>query len=237
MTEPAEIGAKFEREGATFVTPAEQLAEKLARVRALVFDWDGVFNRGEKGSASSSGFSEADSMGVNMLRFGLWLRDGELPIAAIVTGEANPSSELFASRERFHWLFQGVRDKRRAISTICDKHSFVASEVACVFDDINDLSMAERCGVRILVRRRASVLLREKILGSSMCDYMTACSSSEYAVRESAELMLGLSGAFDDVVESRVANDERYRTYFSIRQAVALTKASAPETGPVDGAR
>jgi 3-deoxy-D-manno-octulosonate 8-phosphate phosphatase (KDO 8-P phosphatase) len=112
---PNDIGTMFEREGAVFVTPADELAVKLARIRALVFDWDGVFNRGEKGSGSSSGFSEADSMGVNMLRFGLWLRDRELPVAAIVTGEVNPSSELFVARERFHCLFQGVRDKRDAM--------------------------------------------------------------------------------------------------------------------------
>jgi 3-deoxy-D-manno-octulosonate 8-phosphate phosphatase (KDO 8-P phosphatase) len=237
MTEPADVGRKFEREGAAFVTPAEELAVKLSRIRALVFDWDGVFNRGEKGSAQSSGFNEADSMGINMLRFGLWLRERRLPIAAIVTGEANPSSELFAARERFHRLFQGVRDKRQAIAAICDEHDVAASEIACVFDDINDLSMAESCGVRILVRRRASILLTERIVGSRACDYVTACSSGEYPVREAAEMMLGLLGAFDSVVSARVANDETYRAYFSMRQAIELETAQLGNSGNSDGAR
>lgn len=227
----------FEREGAVFVTPADELAAKLTKIRAVVFDWDGVFNRGEKGTGSSSGFSEADSMGINMLRFGLWLRDRELPLAAIVTGEVNPSSELFAARERFHCLFQGVRDKRNAIAAICDDHALSGSEIACVFDDINDLSMAERCGVRILVRRPASVLLRDRLVQSRACDYVTASSCGDYAVRESAEMLLGLLGLFDDVVDARRANDERYRAYFSARQTIALGTRNLARQGADSGVR
>lgn len=219
----------FERQGAVFVTPADVLAVKLARIRALVFDWDGVFNRGEKDSASSSGFSEADSMGVNMLRFGLWLRDRKLPVAAIVTGEVNPSSELFAARERFHCLLQGVRDKRDAVAAIRAEHALTGSEIACVFDDINDLSMAESCGVRILVRRDASVMLRARLVQSRACDYITASSSGDNAVREAAELLLGLLGLFDAAVDARQANDERYRAYFSARQKIELATKNLAE--------
>ncbi|MCY7352776.1 MAG: hypothetical protein LH606_19310 [Cytophagaceae bacterium] len=38
----------FEDLGGHFVTPAPKLAEKVARVKAVVFDWDGVFNDGVK---------------------------------------------------------------------------------------------------------------------------------------------------------------------------------------------
>jgi 3-deoxy-D-manno-octulosonate 8-phosphate phosphatase (KDO 8-P phosphatase) len=237
MTTPAEIAAKFERRGAAFVAPAADIAAKLARIRALVFDWDGVFNRGEKSSMVSSGFNEADSMGVNMLRFGLWYRDARLPIAAIVTGEANPTAELFATRERFHWLFQGVRDKRQAVAAICESEGLAADEVACIFDDINDLSMARVCGVRILVRRRASVLLHDRVAKLRECDYITASGPGEYAVRETAELLLGLLDMFDVVIDSRVANDERYCAYFSERQAVTLRKAGIADDGALTGAQ
>jgi 3-deoxy-D-manno-octulosonate 8-phosphate phosphatase (KDO 8-P phosphatase) len=176
-------------------------------------------------------------MGVNMLRFGLWLRDRELPVAAIVTGEVNPSSELFVARERFHCLFQGVRDKRDAIAAICEDHALSGSEIACVFDDINDLSMAECCGVRILVRRRASVLLRERLVEARACDYVTASGSGDYAVRESAEMLLGLLGLFGDAVDARQANDERYRAYFSARQKIALGTKNLAEDGADSGAR
>ncbi len=234
MTKPADIAAAFERAGAALVVPADELAAKLSRVRAFVFDWDGVFNRGEKGATAASGFTEADSMGINMLRFGYWLRGGQIPVAAIVTGEVNPSSEHFAARERFHWLFQGVRDKRQAISAICKRDGLGADEVACVFDDINDLSMAGSCGVRFLVRRPASVLLERHAVAARACDYVTANGSGDYPIREAAELILGLLGVFESTVDSRVANDARYRAYFAQRQAVALQKASLVDSASVD---
>jgi len=237
VTELTDTAAAFERAGATFVVAPDDLVAKLMRIRAFVFDWDGVFNRGEKSATTASGFTEADSMGINMLRFGYWLRGGQIPIAAIVTGEVNPSAEQFAARERFHWLFQGVRDKRQAIAAICERDGLVADEVACVFDDINDLSMAGSCGVRFLVRRSASVLLASHVTASRACDYVTANGSGDYAIRETAELILGLLGVFEPAVESRVANDARYRAYFSQRQAVELQKASVPGGVAADEAR
>ena len=102
---------RFRELGGTFLTDAAELSKRLEAVRALVFDWDGVFNLGAKGEGASSGFSEADSMGTNMLRYGLWRRDGALPITAIVTGVDNSTAESFAKREHFHAIYRGVANK------------------------------------------------------------------------------------------------------------------------------
>ena len=91
-----------------------------------------------------------------------------------------------------------------------------------MFDDINDIAMAVDCGVRILVRRDASDLLREYLCRSATCDYVTASQSGNFAVREATELMLGLCCLFDEVVESRVAFDAEYQAYFTARQAIEL---------------
>jgi len=228
---PEKLATQFECEGGVFITAAERMAERLAACRGIVLDWDGVFNSGEKGPGAASGFSEADSMGLNMLRYALWRRQRELPIAAIISGESNPAAETFARRERFHVLFQGVRDKSLAIASLAQSHGLVASELICVFDDINDLSMASACGLRICVRRRASVLLLAYMIETRVCDYVTGRESGGNPIRESAELMLGLLGAFDVVVESRVAYDDAYRAYFDARQSVELAQ---PRLGLVD---
>lgn len=166
-------------------------------------------------------------MGVNMLRYGLWRRDGRLPAVAIITGEPNASAELFAKREHFHALYQHVKDKRAALAEFCSRHGLETKQVACVFDDINDIAMAVDCGLRILVRRDASDLLREYLCRSAVCDYVTASQSGNFAVREAAELLLGLSGLFEEVVDSRVAIDAQYRAYFAERQAIELDVLSA----------
>ena len=38
----------FENIGGTFITPADHLKEKLSKIKAYIFDWDGVFNNGSK---------------------------------------------------------------------------------------------------------------------------------------------------------------------------------------------
>jgi 3-deoxy-D-manno-octulosonate 8-phosphate phosphatase (KDO 8-P phosphatase) len=218
----------LEQQGAVFLQQPQVLAERLAQVRALVFDGDGVFNRGEKGQAGSSGFSEADSMGINLLRFALWRRDRRLPAVAIITGEQNAVAAQFAEREHLHALYERVKDKRKAMAHFRDCHGLSAQEIVCVFDDVNDLAMAHDCGIRILIRRGVSKLMRDYFRDRSYCDYVTASESGEYAVREAAELMLDLLGNFAEVVESRVAHDEVYREYFDARQAVALERVVLP---------
>ena len=79
----------FQTLGARFVTAPEALQKKLSRIRALIFDWDGVFNAGQKGEGVTSHFTEPDSMGSNMLRFGLWLPQRRMPIVAVITGVDN----------------------------------------------------------------------------------------------------------------------------------------------------
>ena len=214
----AAIQRQFESAGGRFVSAAADIASALENCRGIVFDWDGVFNAGRKGVATQSDFSEADSMGTNMLRYGLWCATGELPFAAIISGENNPTAARFAEREHFNAVFTGIRDKREVVKTIAAGQGIDADRLICVFDDINDLGMASMCGVRILVRRDASPLLADYVARRSICDYVTG--STDYAVREACELLLGLMGVFDKVVESRVAVDSDYQRYFAARQAV-----------------
>ncbi len=212
--------ARFRELGGTFLTDVTTLSKRLEVVRALVFDWDGVFNEGVKRQGTDSGFSEADSMGTNMLRYGLWRRDGALPITAIITGQHNATAESFAKREHFHAVYPGVANKGDMIGQFCATYGLEREQIACVFDDINDLGMASECGARFLVRRSSSPMLEEFVTRNDYCDYVTAAEADRYAVREIAELALGVMGVFDAVVRSRSAHDDDYQQYFSARQAV-----------------
>lgn len=222
MSPAASIERRFSKLGGSFVASAAALGERLEGVRAWLFDWDGVFNTGEKGDSVASTFSEPDSMGTNLLRYAFWREHGELPVTGIVTGANNPSARQFATREHFSVLYSGVLDKGEALDDFCTRHGLEASQVAFVFDDVNDLAVAARCGARFLARRAASPLLADYAVRNGLCDYVTGAHAGYCAVREVAELAMGLSGAFDAVVASRVAFDEDYTRYFEARQA-ALT--------------
>jgi len=141
------LAEKFNAAGGRFVTPVEEVARRVGQCQAIVFDWDGVFNAGRKGHASASGFSEADSMGTNMLRYGLWRKLGRLPFAAIISGENNQSAIAFAEREHFDAAYTGMRNKKQVIEHVCAQHELQPEQIACVFDDINDLPMARMCGL------------------------------------------------------------------------------------------
>lgn len=215
------LAEKFTSAGGSFVTPVEELTQKAEHCRAIVFDWDGVFNAGRKGQASTSGFSEADSMGTNMLRYGLWRKLGRLPYTAIISGENNESAIAFAEREHLTAVYTGIRNKQEVITHLCAEHELQPAHIACVFDDINDLAMAELCGIRFMVCRKASPMFADFVERRALCDYVTGEKSGAYPVREICELLLGLIGAFDAVVESRLAGDAAYEDYFNARQALA----------------
>jgi hypothetical protein len=51
-------------------------------------------------------------------------------------------------------------------------------------------------------------------------------------VRETCELMLGLLGEFENVVQSRTAVDEAYETYFEARQQV-ITQVFVEQKGAI----
>ena len=221
------IQSIFESIGGRFVTQPEEIAQALQKCRGVVFDWDGVFNSGRKGAAVGSDFAEADSMGTNMLRYGLWRMAESLPFAAIISGENNKGAVGLANRERFNAVYTGAMDKRKVIEHLSNENDMEPKELICVFDDINDLGMAELCGVRLIVRRDASPLLVDYAVERSICDYVTG--GSQFAVREACELALGLLDIYAEVVQSRVSFDGEYQRYFDARQSVSTKSFIARE--------
>jgi len=217
---PQRLTEIFTALGGTFVTPPASITAKLKNIKAVVFDWDGVFNDGFKGDGQPSIFSEADSMGTNMLRYGLWRQNDELPVAAIISGEQNLTAQHFATREHFHHVYLGIPDKRKALKHLCATQGIEPVNVAFVFDDVNDLGMAAQCGLRLMVKRKAGPLLHNYAINNDCCDYIMASCGSSHAVREAMELMLGFIGNFDAVINSRTRYDEMYRNYFELRQHV-----------------
>jgi 3-deoxy-D-manno-octulosonate 8-phosphate phosphatase (KDO 8-P phosphatase) len=223
MSAADEVEARFKSLGAAFLIPVSAMAERLANTRVFFFDWDGVFNRGDKGDTAQSTFSEPDSMGTNLLRYAYWRVHGELPRCVIVSGADNPTARRFAARERFNAVFTGVRDKLEAFEAFADDTGESFDRFAYVFDDVNDFGAAALCGLRFMVRREASTFLHDYAARNSLCDYVTAVEAGRYAVREVTELLIALYGQYEAVVASRTAHDEEYSAYFEARQSVVTT--------------
>lgn len=211
----------FESVGGEFFTPPSVFTEKLKGIRAVLFDWDGVFNEGFKQGVEGSMFSEVDAMGTNLLRFAFWRHHGKLPVSAILTGEDNAAAGRLAEREHFNHLYFLAKNKAKVFAGFCSAYGLKPAEVLFFFDDVLDLEVARQCGARIMVRRRATPLMTEFVRAHGMVDYFTGGNGLEHGVREGCELVIGLLGQFDAVLKERMTFSSEYHRYLEERQQVA----------------
>lgn len=206
--------------GGRFITDFSVIKNKLRNIKAFVFDWDGVFNNGQKNIEGHSGFSEVDSMGFNMLRFNVWLFQRKIAPAAIITGEDNALAASFAARENFSAVYKKIKNKEQAFLHFCKQHECSPSEVLFVFDDILDLPIAKLAGLRMMVGRPVNPITVQYAVQNRLVDYITEAQSGGNAVREICELCLLLSNNFQKVVELRTRYAPEYSDYITARAGV-----------------
>ena len=217
-----EIAELFRSKGAKIISEEYIFAENLPKIKALIFDWDGVFNEGWKGDGVLSPFSEIDSMGINMLRFALWLKSGEIPKVFIVTGLKNLSAQAVANRESFSALYLECVNKTFAMEHIYKSFGIESSEMICFFDDILDVPMAKDCGLRMYVHRKSKLLFEKYLTENSLCDYVTMSESGEPAIREICEFLLGMGGMYNETIAQRIQFSDQYKEYLDQRKQSEL---------------
>jgi 3-deoxy-D-manno-octulosonate 8-phosphate phosphatase (KDO 8-P phosphatase) len=213
----SEITRIFEDHGGQFVTPLRVLAAKAHKINTLIFDWDGVFHSGQKDQLGQSGFSEVDSMGVNMLRFGIFLQTGKVPFTAIFTGESNPTAQAFAKREHFDMVVLQAKDKWSVFEKVKSNNNLKTAETAFFFDDILDLSLAREVELRFVLRRQANPLFSQYVVKNKLADYGTAHEGGQHGLREACEVFLAAIGKFEDTLTQRTQMSEAYQTYWALR--------------------
>ncbi len=218
----------FTAAGGRFITPPERLRDKLLGIKAILFDWDGVFNHGEKGQIPSP-FNEVDSMGINMLRFGYYMLSGQIPYTAIVTGETNHTAFHWAKREKLNDVFFQVKHKFDIIKHLEKESGIAPYEVLFVFDDILDLSLAKDAGARFLVNRKSNPLFIDYCVAHSLCDYITFSPGNEYAIREISEVALDSLGMFEKTIEERMLFKGVYNNFLSEKMQVNTTFRKSSE--------
>jgi len=217
-----EIKTLYNSIGGEFLTDLSIIKDKLSKIKVFIFDWDGVFNNAVKNENGSSNFNEADSMGTNLLRFSHYLNKNEVPLTAIISGEKNAQSFFFTKREHFNSCYFKISNKIEALNHFCAEHNIKPEEVCYFFDDVLDLSIAQVCGLRMMMNRDAGVLFKQFVKENKLADYITANDGGHYGVREACELLMGIRGNFDECIKMRTDYTETYKTY--------LAKRNEPET-------
>ena len=206
-----------------------ELISRLSNIKAWLFDWDGIFNDGHKEIEVNSSFSERDSMGINMLRFAHFLRTGQQPFCAIVTGATNKTARYLAEREHFHAIIPGALYKRDVVEILLDHWNIRPNEAAYFFDDILDLNVCEIVGLRVQVQYPSSQALNDFVIDNRLADVVSRTSGQNHAVRQICDYFISVMNQADDVISGRMHVDERYQNYFNSRQQILTAVMSRQE--------
>lgn len=202
--------------------------DSLKNIKAILLDWDGVFHSGYKNHSGESLFSEADSMGLNLLRLGFYLQNGQIPFLGIITGERNPTAHYLAEREHFHGLYYGVKDKKIILSHL-NQMGIAPEEVLFVFDDVLDISLAKEVGIRCLVDRTASGAFHQYLFDREFVDIKVPLDGGQHAVRALCEFILQSMGIFESTLDCRISFNETYQTYWTQRQSIPTEKMTVKD--------
>ena len=164
---------------------ADQAAKaKLAGIRALAMDVDGVLTDGGLWWGSSGEelkrFCFADIMGVSLARrAGLSL--------ALISGEDSPLVDRYAEKMLIRHTVKGCRDKAAALGQFAAEAGLPLSDVCFMGDDINDLAAIDLAGFSA-APSNASPVVRERV------QFVAKNTGGNGAVRELVDAILAARG-------------------------------------------
>ncbi len=219
-TELRRLKSLFEKEGAFFLWDIQRIAVELNHIESILLDWDGVFTDGRKDKSRNSTYSELDTMGLNMLRFGYWLLTHRLLPILIVTGEENLTAGFVVERDHFDGVYYGIKNKSTIDQKIESDFNISIAKSIFIFDDILDLSLLRKCAMGFGIGNGSMPLFRELIKKEDKCTYLSANSGSNHGIREISELILGMMGKFEQTVENRTIYSADYQCYLKERNQI-----------------
>lgn len=163
----------------------------LKRIRLLLLDVDGVLTDGtitytDSGDQVKSFYSRDG--------FGLRLLMNEGIRVGIVTGRSSEALRHRCRNLKIDLIFDGVRDKEKALQEIMDQTGMKSDEIGFMGDDLIDLPAMTKAGAAITVSDApAEVKARARII--------TKARGGRGAVREICEAILKAQGLWDKALK------------------------------------
>ncbi|MEM7291957.1 MAG: HAD family hydrolase [Pseudomonadota bacterium] len=172
--------------------PESELITKLKRVRAVIFDVDGVLTNGglivgPKGEEYKR-FNSRDGHGLRMLQ------NSGVTIAVITGRTSNVVAHRCAELGIEH-LYQGCRDKRPAFESLTQTLGFSAAEFAYMGDDVIDLPVMRKVGVAMCVADGHTFVKQHS-------HWVSNFDGGSGAVRDACELIMRAHGTLNDILNS-----------------------------------
>jgi 3-deoxy-D-manno-octulosonate 8-phosphate phosphatase (KDO 8-P phosphatase) len=176
-------------------TNTPPLAERLAAVRLLAMDVDGVLTDGgiyyTGSEPETKRFSVADGLGLQLAVYGGL-------IVAIISGRVSEAVERRAKELGITHLYQGVANKAAPMAELMASYGLETAQVAYIGDDWNDLPAFSLAGMKIVPPNAVNEI-------KGLADLITERSGGEGAVREVCEVILKTQGRFNDALQQYLA--------------------------------
>ncbi|MDH3270896.1 MAG: HAD hydrolase family protein [Gemmatimonadota bacterium] len=180
-------------------------AELASKIKLVIFDVDGVLTdagvyigAGEDGATVElKRFDIQDGVGIKML---MW---GGLDVA-IVSGRVSKATAIRARELGIEECHQEPdAHKLRVVQKLLDRKGVAWDEVAMIADDIPDLAVLRRVGLKAVVGNATPAVVAE-------ADWQATRSGGAGAAREFCDALLAARGQLETVIEQYVT--ERSRT-------------------------
>ena len=163
----------------------------MKKLRLVLTDIDGVWTDGgmyyDNVDNELKKFNTYDSAGV------LFCRLLDIPVG-IVTGEKTDIVRRRAEKLKIELLFQGVSDKLKLVTGLCEELNIGLDNVAYIGDDINDWEVLKAVGFSAVPANAPDYIKRD-------ADLILQKSGGEGVFREFVETMLSQLGLFDRALE------------------------------------
>ncbi len=170
----------------------EDLRRKAARIRAIVFDVDGVLTDG--GIIYSNSGDESKRFNV---RDGAIIRPlkEEGFIVGAITGRSSELVEYRMNELKVDFCFQGVKNKYSRIAEIAERYSLEWEEICYIGDDMIDMASLEAVGLGAIPADAPTYI-------ADAADFVTRTKGGEGVLREVADFVLAAQGKMPKVIES-----------------------------------
>lgn len=167
-----------------------EILEKASRIKAIVFDVDGVL---------TDGGIIYDNHGMEYKRFNV--KDGQIIkylkkygiLTGVITGRASEVVKNRCEELKIDIHYHGISDKKSTFETILKEQSLGAHEVAYIGDDINDLPVLSRCGLSA-TPADGHHAVRENV------DVVLNTHGGSGTLRELADIVLQAQGYYDQII-------------------------------------
>lgn len=154
-------------------------------IKMIVLDVDGTLTNGQIGLlhinnviAEVKSFNVKDGMGIST-----WIKTGRF--VSIISGRQCILTQHRAKELGIHEVHLGIEDKLSCLKKICRKYNILPDNVACIGDDINDLSMYEFC-------RYSFAPADANTVNKMKASFVTHAKGGEGAVREMIDMLTNI---------------------------------------------